>query len=169
MLGKGKDNEVHQARDFACRRMSNFFTIFAHATRMRIFCALENGPQTVTRIADEAGISTSNASQNLRLMRDRGAVVTERQGQSVYYRMADRRFMQAANIVCEALNDLSNNNDTPHIQQWRRGGPPQTLTTESCKLDPKQDFCTTHKDGHPGPDHQEPIWLPAEQKTEEKR
>jgi ArsR family transcriptional regulator len=115
MSCNSKNNKMYQARDFACRRMGNFFTIFAHSTRMRIFCALENGPQTVTRIADEAGISTSNASQHLRLMRDRGAVVTERQGQSIYYRMADRRFTQAANLVREALEGLSNNNEhIPH-------------------------------------------------------
>lgn len=87
--------------------MGNFFTLFAHATRMRIFCALEGGPMTVTRIAEEADISAPNASQHLRLMRDRGAVVTERQGQSIYYRMADPRFFEAANLVRKALDDRS--------------------------------------------------------------
>ncbi|MGC9293200.1 MAG: ArsR/SmtB family transcription factor [Acidobacteriaceae bacterium] len=121
-----KNSKMYQARDFACRRMGNFFTIFAHATRMRIFCALENGPQTVTRIADEAGISTSNASQHLRLMRDRGAVVTERQGQSIYYRMADRRFTQAANLVREALEGLGSHEHTPYAavaQEGAAAGP----------------------------------------------
>lgn len=168
MPSNGKDNKAHQARDFACRRVGNFFTIFAHATRMRIFCALENGPQTVTRIADEAGISTSNASQHLRLMRDRGAVVTERRGQSVYYRMADRRFTQAANLVREALDGLSNNNEfAPHPAVAQ--GASQTRTTEKCKPDPGHDRCAAQKDGLPGPDHQKPIWSATKQKTEEKR
>ncbi|MGC9292272.1 MAG: ArsR/SmtB family transcription factor [Acidobacteriaceae bacterium] len=102
MLGNGK-NKTYRVRDITCKRMGSFFTIFAHATRMRIFCTLENGPKTVGRIAEEAEISNSNASQHLRLMRDRGAVVAERQGQSIYYRMADPRFFEAANLIREAL------------------------------------------------------------------
>lgn len=98
-------SEMYRAREISCRRMGNFFTIFAHATRMRIFCALENGPKTVTRIAEEADITVPNASQHLRLMRDRGAVVTERRGQSIYYRMADQRFFAAANLIRDALGE----------------------------------------------------------------
>ncbi|MGC9198663.1 MAG: ArsR/SmtB family transcription factor [Acidobacteriaceae bacterium] len=93
-------------RHLDCVRMGDFFMIFAHATRMRIFCALQNGGKTVTRIAEEAEISVSNASQHLRLMRDRGAVTSERQGQTVFYKMADDRFFEAANMIRDALEDL---------------------------------------------------------------
>jgi ArsR family transcriptional regulator len=112
--GTGKKNP---ARKLDCVRMSHFFTIFAHETRMRIFCALENGPKPVTRIAEEAEISISNASQHLRLMRDRGAVVTERQGQSVYYRMADPRFYEAANLIRAALAAPSAGNEQETAQK----------------------------------------------------
>jgi DNA-binding transcriptional ArsR family regulator len=91
--------------------MGNFFMTFAHATRMRIFCALQNGSKTVTRIAEESEISVSNASQHLRLMRDRGAVVSERQGQTVFYQMADPRFFEAASLIREALDDRSKANE----------------------------------------------------------
>jgi DNA-binding transcriptional ArsR family regulator len=62
----------------------------------------------VTRIAEEAEISVSNASQHLRLMRDRGAVTSERQGQTVSYGIADPRFFQAASLIREALDDRTN-------------------------------------------------------------
>ncbi len=96
---------THQDRHLDCIRMGDFFMILAHSTRMRIFCALQNGPRSVTRIAEEAEISVSNASQHLRLMRDRGAVISERQGQTVSYGIADQRFFQAANLIREALDD----------------------------------------------------------------
>ncbi|MFP5231944.1 MAG: ArsR/SmtB family transcription factor [Acidobacteriota bacterium] len=92
-------------RHLDCVRMGDFFMIFAHATRMRIFCALQNGGKTVTRIAEEAEISVSNASQHLRLMRDRGAVVSERRGQTVLYTIADPRFFEAAALIRDALDD----------------------------------------------------------------
>lgn len=102
MITKTTDRDRH----LDCVRMGDFFMIFAHATRMRIFCALQNGGKTVSRIAEEAEISVSNASQHLRLMRDRGAVTSERQGQTVFYKMADNRFFEAANLIRDALEDL---------------------------------------------------------------
>jgi ArsR family transcriptional regulator len=100
--------DTHQDRHLDCIRMGDFFMILAHSTRMRIFCALQNGPRSVTRIAEEAEISVSNASQHLRLMRDRGAVTSERQGQTVSYGIADPRFFQAASLIREALDDRTN-------------------------------------------------------------
>ena len=57
--------------DASCELLGSFFAIFANATRMRIFCALHGGARTVTGIAEHSGISIPNASQHLRLMRDR--------------------------------------------------------------------------------------------------
>ena len=98
---------TRQARHEDCIRMGDFFMILAHSTRMRIFCALQNGPKNVTGIAEEAEISISNASQHLRLMRDRGALISERRRQTVYYGVADPRFFQAASLIRKALDDRS--------------------------------------------------------------
>lgn len=91
--------------DASCQLLGSFFTIFAHATRMRILCALQQQPRTVTEIANYADISITNTSQHLRLMRDRGAVIAEKQAQSVYYRIADPRFAQAMLMIREALQE----------------------------------------------------------------
>lgn len=89
--------------DGSCEMLGSFFATFAHATRMRIFCALQNQPRTVTEIAAEAGVSITNASQHLRLMRDRGAVVAVKRAQNVYYHLADPRFVEAAILIREVL------------------------------------------------------------------
>ncbi len=89
--------------DASCEMLGAFFATFANTTRMRIFCALQQRPRTVTEIAEEAGVSITNASQHLRLMRDRGAVIAEKHAQSVYYHIADPRFIQAAVLIREAL------------------------------------------------------------------
>ena len=90
--------------DASCEMLGTFFATLAHATRMRIFCALQLGAKTVTEIANDAGISITNASQHLRLMRDRGAVIAEKRAQSVYYRIADPCFMEAAVLISKALS-----------------------------------------------------------------
>ncbi|MGA7830986.1 MAG: metalloregulator ArsR/SmtB family transcription factor [Terracidiphilus sp.] len=89
--------------DASCELLGGFFTIFAHATRMRILCALQQKPMSVTEIANHAGLTVTNTSQHLRLMRDRGAVIAEKRAQNVYYRIADPRFAQAMLLIREAL------------------------------------------------------------------
>ena len=89
--------------DQRCERLGEFFGIFAHAARMKIFCCLQNGPQSVSHIAREAGITLPNASQHLRLMREQGAVDSKRSGRRIYYHLADPRFIEAANMVADAL------------------------------------------------------------------
>ncbi len=91
-------------REASCELLGDFFATLAHTTRMRIFCALQREAKTVTEIADEAGVSITNASQHLRMMRDRGAVIAEKRAQSVYYRIADPRFVEAALLIREALS-----------------------------------------------------------------
>lgn len=95
----------HVMKEASCELLGGFFATFAHTTRMRIFCALQREAKTVTEIAAEAGVSITNASQHLRLMRDRGAVLAEKRAQSVYYRVADPRFIEAAILIREALSE----------------------------------------------------------------
>lgn len=72
---------------------------------MRIFCALQHGPRTVSQIAEEADVTIQNASQHLRVMRDKGAVDTQKAGQNVYYKIVDDRFLEGARLIRDALLD----------------------------------------------------------------
>jgi DNA-binding transcriptional ArsR family regulator len=101
---EGGDEMRREVREASCELLGGFFATLAHTTRMRIFCALQREAKTVTEIAGEVGISITNTSQHLRLMRDRGAVLAEKRAQSVYYRIADPRFVQAAILIREALS-----------------------------------------------------------------
>lgn len=108
--------------DASCELLGSFFAIFANATRMRIFCALHGGAKTVTEIAAHAGISIPNASQHLRLMRDRGAVVAEKRAQNVYYGIADARLVDAVMLIrVTLLEELERS-------AARAAGPPETHT-----------------------------------------
>lgn len=91
--------------DTSCELLGDFFATLAHASRMRIFCALQHGPKTVTEIAHQAHISIPNASQHLRLMRDRGAVIAHRRAQNMYYEIADPRIVGAMMMIRESLSE----------------------------------------------------------------
>jgi ArsR family transcriptional regulator len=83
--------------------LAEFFALLGNPTRVRMFCELRDGPRTVSELARSSGVSLQNASQHLRVMRDRGAVTTEKQGHHVYYRIVDARFVQGAKMIHAAL------------------------------------------------------------------
>ena len=90
-----------------CRFLADFFTLFGSGTRLQIFCALQGGRRTVSELAERVGVSLQNASQHLRLMREKGAVTTEKEGQHVYYSVVDQRLMQGACLIRDALLDAT--------------------------------------------------------------
>jgi len=91
--------------EFECDQMAAFFSIFSNPTRLRIFCALQDGPKAVSDLAEQTGATLQNVSQHLRLMRDKGAVAAQRAGQNVYYAVVDERFFEAARLVRDALTE----------------------------------------------------------------
>jgi ArsR family transcriptional regulator len=95
----------HEFPDASCGLLGEFFATLAHATRMRIMCVLQQGPLTVTEIAAHAGITIPNASQHLRMMRERGAVIAEKQAQNVHYRIADPRILEAMQLIRWTLTE----------------------------------------------------------------
>lgn len=87
--------------DEGCRLLADFFSVFAHPIRMQLFCYLRNERYTVSELAQHVGITVQNASQQLRIMREKGVLVAEREGQSVYLSIADPRIVQAASLLRE--------------------------------------------------------------------
>lgn len=87
--------------DEGCQLLADFFSVFAHPIRMQLLCQLRQGRRTVSELAGLAGITVQNASQQLRIMREKGVLVATREGQSVYMSIADARIIQAAQLLRE--------------------------------------------------------------------
>lgn len=82
---------------------SDFCMIFSDEKRLRIMWLLKSGERRVNEIADYLGITIQNASQHLRLMKDKGAVISRRDGHAVYYKIANSKFLQGAELIREGL------------------------------------------------------------------
>jgi len=80
-----------------------FCTIFSSPVRLQIMDFLDGGEKTVTELAAELQVSLANVSQHLRLMRDQGAVETRRDGRTIYYHIANQKFLQGIQTVREGL------------------------------------------------------------------
>lgn len=69
-------------------RASAMLKLLANAKRLMILCHLGHQPMTVNGLAKQVGLSQSALSQHLAKMRRDRLIVGEKQGQSVYYRIA---------------------------------------------------------------------------------
>lgn len=72
---------------------------FADPKRVLILYTLAERDMCVTELADALGISQPTASRHLRILRERGLVLTERKGATVHYSLADRRLVQALDLL----------------------------------------------------------------------
>jgi ArsR family transcriptional regulator, virulence genes transcriptional regulator len=87
----------------SCELVAEFFSILGHARRVAIFCELHDGRKTVSELSELCGATLPNVSQHLRIMRDKGMVKTEKEGQNVYYSIVDERFVDACRTIRDAL------------------------------------------------------------------
>ena len=83
-------------------RASEFLKSLANAQRLRILCLIMEGERPVGEIAEAVGANQSSVSQNLALMRREGLIVPRRSGQTIYYRLADKRLVKMFRL----LNDM---------------------------------------------------------------
>lgn len=74
----------------------------ANARRLVILCQLGGGERSVGDLQPQVGLSQSALSQHLAVLRAEGVVATRREGQTVWYRIAD----PAAVKVIETLAEI---------------------------------------------------------------
>jgi ArsR family transcriptional regulator, virulence genes transcriptional regulator len=77
----------------------------ANPIRLAILHSLRDGEKTVNDLAELIGVSQSNLSQHLALLRQRGIVKTRKQGVSIFYRVFNPKINQACDMVREVLLD----------------------------------------------------------------
>lgn len=88
------------------RKHAEFCLVFSNPVRLRLLFLLGEGERAVTGMAVELGVALPTVSQHLRVMRDLGCLQTRRDGRTVYYRLANRKFLQAATLVRAGIVEL---------------------------------------------------------------
>jgi ArsR family transcriptional regulator, virulence genes transcriptional regulator len=74
----------------------------ANERRLMILCQLSGSERSVGELQPLVGLSQSALSQHLAVLREEGVVATRREGQTVWYRIAD----PAAVRVIETLAEI---------------------------------------------------------------
>ncbi|HID98038.1 MAG TPA: ArsR family transcriptional regulator [Thermodesulfobacteriaceae bacterium] len=78
---------------------ASFCSIFSSPVRLKIMWLLGEGERTVGELAEELNLAIPNISQHLKVMRSHGAVRSRREGRTVHYRLANRKFLEGASLI----------------------------------------------------------------------
>ena len=85
----------------SAEKASDFLKSLANPNRLRILCLIMEGERPVGELADAIGINQSATSQHLALMRREGLVKTRRDGQTIYYQLADKNVARTHKLLSD--------------------------------------------------------------------
>ena len=86
----GKVCEMMNEELFTLARMqAEIYNIFSNEKRLLILWLLDDAEMSVNEITEFLQTSVQNTSQHLRLMKSKGILSSRRDGQTIYYTIAD--------------------------------------------------------------------------------
>lgn len=77
----------------------------ADPTRILLLYALNEGSRRVTDLVEALDLPQPTVSHHLKVLRERGLVIAEREGTAIYYSLADHRIIEALDILRKVLAD----------------------------------------------------------------
>jgi DNA-binding transcriptional ArsR family regulator len=80
--------------------VARYFGVLSEPTRLKILHVICQSERSVSAIVAETGATQTNVSRHLALMLSAGVVSRRREGNAVYYRVADPEFVEICRSVC---------------------------------------------------------------------
>jgi DNA-binding transcriptional ArsR family regulator len=80
--------------------VARYFAVLSEPTRLKILHTICQDERSVSAIVAATGATQTNVSRHLSLMLQAGVVSRRRDGNTVYYRVADREFVEICRSVC---------------------------------------------------------------------
>ncbi len=84
---------------------SRLCAALADPKRILLLYALGEGPKNVSELCQSLGLLQPTTSRHLRMLRERGLVRTQREGNMVIYALVDRRVIDALDLLRAVLAD----------------------------------------------------------------
>lgn len=73
--------------------------VFSHPKRLEVINLLRDQEMSVGELSRKLGLTPANLSQHLAMMRERHILFTRKEGNMVYYRIANPKLLQAFDIL----------------------------------------------------------------------
>lgn len=96
-------------REEVVRLHANICSGLADPNRILIIYSLADESRNVSEIASIVDLPQPTVSRHLKILRDRGIVGSERDGQNIYYHLTDTRIVQALDLLRSSLSDMIKN------------------------------------------------------------
>jgi len=77
--------------------------VFSNPKRLEVINTLREGEISVGELSKRLGIPIGNLSQHLGMMKERGILNSRKEGNVVYYRLANPKMLKAFDILRETL------------------------------------------------------------------
>ncbi len=91
-------------KETTMRRSAAIAKALSDPKRLCVLQSLGNGELSVHDLSTRVGCQVPNMSQHLAVLRNSGLVLTRRDGNAIYYRVADDRILEA----CRLLESIAN-------------------------------------------------------------
>ncbi len=73
--------------------------VFSHAKRLELIDILRDKEMSASELGGRLGLTPANLSQHLAMMRERHVLVSRKEGNMVYYRIANPRLLEAFDLL----------------------------------------------------------------------
>lgn len=97
-MNSNLENEVTQLHAEICAGL-------ADPNRIMILYALSQSPRNVTELSNELSMPQPLVSRHLKVLRERGMVTTKRLGTVIEYALADKRLIQALDLLRAVMRE----------------------------------------------------------------
>jgi ArsR family transcriptional regulator len=77
--------------------------VFSHAKRLELINLLRVEEVSAGELGEKLGLAPANLSQHLTMMKERHILVSRKEGNVVYYRIANPRLIEAFDLLREIL------------------------------------------------------------------
>ncbi len=108
-MNEALESELRELHERVCKAI-------ADPKRLLIINALRDVELSVGDLAESLGLSQSNASQHLAVLRERGVVTTRRSGTTVYYSLRSDKILQAIDLMREFLVEADAQQQPPRAK-----------------------------------------------------
>jgi len=83
--------------------LAGYFAMLAEPARLKIMHAICDGERSVNEIVAESGVSQTSVSRHLALMHQHRLVRRRREGNQIYYGLADEAMPELCRTVCTRI------------------------------------------------------------------
>ena len=93
----------HPLPDDLAELIARRFRMLAEPMRIKLLDRLRDGEASVNELSEELGASQQNVSKHLSMLADAGMLARRKEGNHVYYRIADNGVFALCDHVCGSV------------------------------------------------------------------